>query len=98
MHNFEMSDLGFLHYFLGIEVIQDSNGIFISQRKYASDLLKRCGMSNCAPARTPMNHNEMLILIDGVEKADEIFFRSMVGGLIFLSHKASYHVCCEHCF
>lgn len=42
-----------------------------------------------------MNHNERLILIDGVEKADEIFFRSMVGGLIYLSRKARYHVCCE---
>lgn len=47
MHNFEMSDLGLWHYFLGIEVIQDSNGMFISQRKYASDLLKRRDMSLC---------------------------------------------------
>lgn len=41
MKNFEMSDLGLLHYFLGLEVKQGIDGIFLSQRKYAIDLLKR---------------------------------------------------------
>lgn len=39
MENFEMSDLGLLHYFLGVEVNQSSDGIFISQRKYATVML-----------------------------------------------------------
>ena len=44
MKSFEMLDLGLLHYFLGIEVTQSSDGIFISQRKYANNLVKRLNM------------------------------------------------------
>ena len=51
---FEMSDMGLLHYFLGLEVHQAEDGIFISQRKYARDLLDKFGMLNCKPAVTPM--------------------------------------------
>ena len=62
MSEFEMTDLGLLHYFLGMEVIQDSNGIFLHQGKYARDLLKRFHMSNCNPAKTPMNTYEKLMV------------------------------------
>ena len=41
MSRFEMMDLGLLHYFLGLEVKQGEDGVFVSQKKYASDLLKR---------------------------------------------------------
>ncbi|KAG6476926.1 hypothetical protein ZIOFF_066174 [Zingiber officinale] len=57
---FEMSDMRILHYFLGLEVKQGVDGIFILQRKYATDLLKRIGLFNCIPATTPMNINEKL--------------------------------------
>ena len=69
-----------------MEIIQDQYGIFLCQEKYAKDLLKRFHMSNCNPASTPMNTNERLVLDDGVEKADEKEFRSIVGGLIYLTH------------
>lgn len=86
MKKFEMSDMGLLHYFLGLEVKQGVDGIFISQRKYATDLLKRSSLLNCNPAPTPMNINEKLQLKDGSDKANEKSFRSLVGGLIFLTH------------
>lgn len=86
MSKFEMTDLGILHYFLGMEIIQDPYDIFLCQEKYAKDLLKRFHMSNCNPASTPMNTNERLVLDDGLEKADEKEFRSIVGGLIYLTH------------
>ncbi|CAL5412844.1 unnamed protein product [Camellia sinensis] len=86
MHEFEMSDMGLLHYFLGLEVQQAEDGIFISQRKYAKDLLNKFGMLNCKPATTPMNINEKLQCEDGAEMADASRFRSLVGGLIHLTH------------
>ncbi|XP_069150193.1 uncharacterized mitochondrial protein AtMg00810-like [Solanum lycopersicum] len=67
MKNFETSDLGLLHYFLGLEVKQEIDGIFLSQRKYATDLLKKFTMVNCKAAATPMNINEKLCRDDGSE-------------------------------
>jgi len=86
MNEFELSDMGLLHYFLGLEVYQTEDGIFISQRKYASDLFNKFGMSNCKPATTPMNLNEKLQQEDGEEKAYAKRFKSLVGGLIYLTH------------
>lgn len=86
MKSFEMTDLGLLHYFLGLEVYQSSGGIFISQRKFASDLLKKSGISECKVAPTPMNMNEKLQVEDGTGKEDGSFYRSLVGGLIYLTH------------
>ena len=51
---FEMKDLGPLKYFLGIEVSRSSEGIFLSQRKYALDLLQETRMSGCQPVDTPI--------------------------------------------
>ena len=51
---FEMKDLGHLKYFLGIKVSRYNKGIFLSQRKYALDLLQETGMSACQPADTPV--------------------------------------------
>ncbi|KAG7576575.1 Ribonuclease H-like superfamily [Arabidopsis thaliana x Arabidopsis arenosa] len=86
MKKFEMSDLGLLHYFLGLEIKQEEDGIFVSQQKYAADLLKRFNMTNCNVEETPMNVNEKLQMDDGTEKADPTRFRSLVGGLIYLTH------------
>ena len=60
INEFEMLDMCLLHYFLVLEVYQTEDGIFISQRKYASDLLNKFDMSNCKPVTTPMNLNEKL--------------------------------------
>ncbi|CAH9103290.1 unnamed protein product, partial [Cuscuta epithymum] len=83
---FEMTDLGVLQYFLGLEVKQKKEGTFLCQRKYAMDLLKRFHMENCEIAKTPMNTNEKLQKCDGTEKASERSFRSLVGGLNYLTH------------
>ena len=54
---FEMKDFGELKYFLGIEVSKLNKGIFLSQRKYALDLLNEAGMTACRPTSTPMEEN-----------------------------------------
>ena len=86
MRKFEMSDLGLLHYFLGLELNQNSDDIFISQRKYAIDLLNQFNMLNCKPTPTPMNANEKLVVDDGNGMSSVRYYRSIVGGLNYLSH------------
>jgi hypothetical protein len=51
---FEMSMMGELSYFLGFQVRQLKDGTFISQTKYTQDLIKRFGMKDAKPAKTPM--------------------------------------------
>jgi hypothetical protein len=52
--DFALKDLEDLHYFLGIEVKHVSDGILLTQEKYATDLLRRVGMLSCKPVPTPM--------------------------------------------
>jgi Reverse transcriptase (RNA-dependent DNA polymerase) len=57
---FEMKDLGPLHYFLGTEVASSPNGIFLSQQKYVLELLHETGMLGCRPTNTPIDPNHGL--------------------------------------
>ena len=83
---FKMSDLGLLYYFLGLQVKKDVDGIFISQRKYAMNLLKKFNMGNWKVAPTPISVNEKLCRDDGAELKNAIYFRRLVGGSNYLSH------------
>ncbi|KAK8628127.1 hypothetical protein V6N13_063839 [Hibiscus sabdariffa] len=82
---FEMTDLGLMNYFLGMEVHQGENGIFISQRKYANDVLKKFKMQNCKPVSTPLVVNEKLSKFDGQRKVDAKEYKSLVGSLLYLT-------------
>ncbi|KAM0042466.1 putative RNA-directed DNA polymerase, protein kinase RLK-Pelle-CrRLK1L-1 family [Helianthus debilis subsp. tardiflorus] len=83
---FEMTDLGLLKYFLGLEVKQCDQGIFISQEKYASNLLIKFGMSDCMLEDIPMCPNEKYKIEDGEDRVNETKYRSLVGVLIYLTH------------
>ena len=52
---FEMIDLGFMSYFQHMEVKQDHDGVFISQKKYAKEILNKFHMEDCKRTNTPMN-------------------------------------------
>ena len=54
---FEMKDLGMMHYFLGLEVWQRTDEIFLSQGKYTVEILKKFGMLNYKPMATQMVMN-----------------------------------------
>lgn len=80
---FEMTDLGELNYFLGMEIIQDEEGVFLSQEKYANKLLKKFGMLESKSIKTPLLPQGKRQEEDG-KFEDETKYRSIVGGLLYL--------------
>ncbi|RVW21205.1 Retrovirus-related Pol polyprotein from transposon RE1 [Vitis vinifera] len=82
---FEMTDLGLMSYFLGMEVKQDHDGVFISQKKYAKEILNKFHMDDCKRTSTPMNQKEKFSKDDGTEKVDESQYRSLIGCLMYLT-------------
>ena len=83
---FKMSDLGSLSYYLGIEVRQGADSIKLGQRAYALKLLERAGMVGCKPVATPMEERVKLSKQSTAEKVDATLYRSIVGGLRWLTH------------
>ncbi|OAY26667.2 hypothetical protein MANES_16G057275v8 [Manihot esculenta] len=82
---FEMTDLGEMTFFLGLEVHQTSHGTFICQEKYANKVLKKFGMENCSSINTPLAQNEKLSKEDDSEKIDSRIYRSVIGCLLYLA-------------
>ncbi|RVW29870.1 Retrovirus-related Pol polyprotein from transposon RE1 [Vitis vinifera] len=83
---FKMKDLGHLKYFLGIEVSRSSEGIFLSQRKYALDLLQETGMSGCQPINTPIEEDLKLCVKPNQVSTDKGRYQRLVGRLMYLAH------------
>ena len=76
---FEMTHLGLMKFFLGIEVQQYGSGIFISQSKYASTILKIFNMSNCKAAPTLVITGLKLSKDDDGSTVDPTLFKRLVG-------------------
>ncbi|GKC13943.1 ribonuclease H-like domain-containing protein [Tanacetum coccineum] len=73
---FDMTNFGALNYFLGISVARDSTGMFLSQKKYALELLDRAHMANCNPTRTSVD-TESKLGSDGDPISDPTLYRSL---------------------
>jgi hypothetical protein len=84
MQRIEMSMMGELTYFLGFQVKQLKDGTSISQTKYTQDLLKRFGMKDAKPAKTPMGIDGHVDLNKGGKSVDQKAYRSMIGSLLYL--------------
>jgi hypothetical protein len=82
---FEMSMIGELNYFLGLQVKQTAKGIFISQSKYAKDLVKRFGLDGKSRARTPMSTSVKISSDLAGKSVDPSLYRSMIGSLLYLT-------------
>lgn len=82
---FNMKDLGPVKYFLGLEVARSKAGIYLCQRKYASDIVAEVGLLGCRPAGSPIDQNHKLAKADGALLADPQTYRRRVGRLIYLS-------------
>ena len=82
---FEMKDLGLLHYFMGLEIWQCSDGLFVSQRKYAREILEKFNMHGCKPVDTPLRGGWRKEDATSAEVVDAIIYRQLVGCLCIWS-------------
>ncbi|XP_031261729.1 uncharacterized protein LOC116119932 [Pistacia vera] len=80
---FEVTDLGLMTYFLGMEINQSAGGIFVCQQKYTAEILMEFGMENCKPVDTPLVPNLKLSKQDGAKRLDEGKYKSLVGCLLY---------------
>ncbi|XP_069152920.1 uncharacterized mitochondrial protein AtMg00810-like [Solanum lycopersicum] len=84
-----MSDLGLLNYFLGIEVSQVKEGIFVSQKKYTESILQKFKIMDCRFVVIPLATNEKFRKDDGEKKANSSLYRSLIGSLLYLTSTRS---------
>jgi hypothetical protein len=84
IQKFEMSMMGELKYFLGLQIKILQEGTFICQTKYIQDILKKFGMKNAKPIKTPMRTNGRLDLDTGGKTVYQKVYRSMIGSLLYL--------------
>ncbi|XP_028108038.1 uncharacterized protein LOC114306914 [Camellia sinensis] len=85
MVEFEMSDLGMMHYYLGIEVVQSPIGFFISQKKYVGEILDKFQMKDCNPVNTLSECGLKLNKDNGGTKVDNTLYKQIVGSLMYLT-------------
>ncbi|GJS00942.1 retrovirus-related pol polyprotein from transposon TNT 1-94 [Tanacetum coccineum] len=86
MHEkFQMSSMGELTFFLGLQVKQKKDGIFISQDKYVEEILKKFGFTEVKTASTPMETQKPLLKDEDGEEVDVHMYRLMIGSLMYLT-------------
>lgn len=83
-----------LSFFLGMEVKQHKDGVFICEKKHAKEILNKFCMEDYKSIDTPMNQKESFSKDDGADKTDEHHSKSLIGCLIYhYCCKTKYHVC-----
>nr|GEV33335.1 putative ribonuclease H-like domain-containing protein [Tanacetum cinerariifolium] len=82
---FQMSSMGELTFFLGLQVKQKKDGIFISQDKYVAEILRKFGLTEGKSASTPIDAEKPLLKDSNGEDVDVHTYRSMIGSLMYLT-------------
>jgi len=82
--DFEMTILGLMHFYLGIQVWKELGNIFISQSKYVGEILKVFGMVECKTIGTPMEVDLNLLMEDASPLVNDKLYQKLMGSLIFL--------------
>ena len=80
-----MKDLGHLSYFLGLEITHSTYGLYITQAKYASDLLSRAGLTDSKTIDTPVELNTHLTPSGGKPLSNPSLYKCLVGSLVYLT-------------
>ena len=81
---YEMTDIGLMHYFLGLEVWQEPGHIFLGQGKYVVDILRRFRMEDCRPMSTPMVTNWKKLHASEGGLVGPTLYRQLIGSLMYL--------------
>ena len=82
---FETSMIGELNHFLGLHILQQESSIFISQYKYAKNLMKKFGLESTSSVRTPISSNVKLTVDLLGKNVDSSLYRSMIGNIHYLT-------------
>ncbi|GJY23554.1 retrovirus-related pol polyprotein from transposon TNT 1-94 [Tanacetum coccineum] len=102
MHDeFEMSMMGELNFFLGLQIKQLNDGIFFNQSKYIKEMLKKFGLEDSKPMKTPMSTETKLTRDEEGESVDNTKYRGMIGSLLYLTASRPdimFSVCLCACF
>ncbi|GKA12942.1 retrovirus-related pol polyprotein from transposon TNT 1-94 [Tanacetum coccineum] len=86
MHDeFEMSKMGELNFFIGLQIKQMENGIFFNQSKYIKEILKKFGLEDSKPMKTPMSSDTKLMKDEKCESVDSTKYQGMIGNLLYLT-------------
>jgi hypothetical protein len=98
--DFEMSMMGELQFFLGLQIKQAKEGTFVHQAKYTKDILKKFKMDDSKSLSTPMSTTTVLDADEDGERVDQKDYWSMIGSLLYLTATRSdiqFYVClCAH--
>lgn len=81
---FDMTDLGILNFFLGLEFVYTTKGIILHQRRYVQEVLKRFNTHKCNEVVTPIETNVELQLDEAEKSVDGTLYKQIVGSLRFL--------------
>ena len=87
---FKMKDMGLLHYFLGLEIWQQEGELFVSQGKYAREILEKFHMQGSKPIDTPLPGGWRKEDATLAEVVDSTVYRHLVGSLMYLVNTRSY--------
>ncbi|GJT62566.1 copia protein [Tanacetum coccineum] len=82
---FEMSMMGELKFFLGLQIKKLEDGIFFNQSKYIKEMLKKFGLEDSKPMKTPISSDAKLTKDEKCESIDSTKYRGMIGSLLYLT-------------
>jgi len=88
-----MSMMGELKFFLGIQINQIKDGVYVHQTKYTKELLKKFKLEDCKVMNTPMHPTCTLSKEDTGSKLDQKLYRGMIGSLLYHLGQIFYSVC-----